>query len=52
MLGDIFGGQFNLMPPGAAIGAAAPCSMSAILAFCWHNSTSTRHWEQARCPKR
>ena len=46
MLGDVFGGQFNLFPAGAAIGAAAPCSLSAIMHFCWHHSSSQPHWEQ------
>ena len=46
MLGDIFGGQFSLFPSNSAIGAAAPCSLSAIMAFCYHNSRSQAHWEQ------
>ena len=46
MLGDIFGGLFTLFPEGQAIGAASPCSLSAITAFCRNNSGSALHWEQ------
>lgn len=46
MLGDIFGGLFTLFPEGQSIGAAAPCSLSAITSFCRNNSGSALYWEQ------